>query len=122
MKSFILIDRDNFRSAEQQKQHEFVCHVLSQMGIPEDQLIDCLSEDVKDFSVEQKIKLRALLNKFNVNVIDDRDGGIKIYLDREIVAEWKKSYFFLKEDPDEIDPSKKIYAEMHMDFWIFQED
>ena len=123
-----LASRHNFREIEHEWQWEFCFWVLSSMGIPENLLEECLPEDgnFEDITAEHKIRLRKHMDTFDVTIIDDRDGGINIYVYTEeqhvLVAEWEKCKFVYKEDPHEVDSVKRIYVEIHADTWtIFDE-
>lgn len=122
MHRFVLINRDQAKQVEAQQRHEFVAHVLQEMGLPEDLLNECLPEAVEEFTSDKKLKLRELLSKFNIRIISDLDNGLKIYVDGEQVAEWCKCSFIWKEDLSELDPNQRLYAEMHMNYWIFDKD
>lgn len=122
LKQTILADREDIKEVVEEEQFNFTANVLSELGIP-------LEEDVfpeegyKAFTVEHKIKLRKLLQKFDTTIVDDRDGGITIYVDKTLVAEWKKCRFNLRKDPSAVDPSKRLYAEIMIDYWtIFEEN
>lgn len=122
MKSIVLSDREEVRNIEAELKHDFVIDVLDNTGIPENVIKECFPEGgYKNFDVEHKIKLRKHLKNFDVNVIDDLDGGIKIFVGKDLVAEWKKCHFILKKDLKKIDPAQKIYVEIHIDFWTIFE-
>ena len=74
------------------------------------------------FTVEHKIELRKHMDQFSVTIVDDRDGGIKIFVERDKVAEWKKCTFILREDPSEVNPSKRLYMEISGDIWTIFDD
>ena len=118
-----LASRDNYREIEQEWQFEFVYYVLESIGIPEDILAGCFPEDgMAGFTVEHKIELRKHMDQFSVTIVDDRDGGIKIFVERDKVAEWKKCTFILREDPSEVNPSKRLYMEISGDIWTIFDD
>lgn len=118
MKLSRLASRDNYRDVEQEWQYEFVYYVLDSIGIPEEILEGCFPEEGLDaFTVDHKIELRKHMNSFDVTIVDDRGGGIKIFVEQDIVAEWKKCKFVLREDPKEVDPSKRLYMEIKADVW-----
>ncbi|HVI39872.1 MAG TPA: hypothetical protein VM577_04360 [Anaerovoracaceae bacterium] len=121
MQTAILIDRDEIRKVEAEEQYHFVLNVLVQMGLP---LEECFpdSEDPQEFTPDYKRKLRDVLDKFRVLVLDDRDGGIKIYVEEELVAEWKKCRFELREDLSTVDPRKRIYVALYIDYWSMFEE
>lgn len=125
-----LADREDIRVVEKEWQYEFMVYVLSRMGIDEEILEGCFPEDVNDFSVEHRMELRRCLKKELITILDDRDGGLKFYLEvkegerRDFVmfAEWKKCRFNYRVDPTEIDPIKRMYVEIIADIWtIFEE-
>jgi hypothetical protein len=74
-------------------------------------------------SVEQRIKLRSILVNYNIQVLDDLDGNMQIYVEGELVGEWRKCTYKLKRDIRELDPRKQLYLEMLVDCWtVFEED
>ena len=118
MKTSILANREDVRKVEAEAQHDFIFFVLESLEIPTDILEECFPETgLDDFGVEQKIKLRKYLRQFDVHIIHDGDGGIKIYVDRDVVAEWKKCIFSLREDRSAIDPNDRLYVEVHINYW-----
>jgi len=50
------------------------------------------------------------------------DGGLKIYHEKDIIGEWFKCEYILKKDIGEIDPRKKLFFEMKVNFWSVFED
>ena len=82
MKVTRLADRDNYRYVEEEWKYEFIVYVLSNLGIPEEELTKYLTEDYADFTLEKKIQLKQLLDdpRWKTTIVDDRDGGLKIYL------------------------------------------
>ena len=125
MKMIREADRDNFREVEREWQWEFVFYVLSHMGLPDESLQECLPEDGDFLKItpEHRIQLRKYIDKENVTIVDDHDGGIKIYVyvgelqEHVLVAEWKKCKFVYRDDMTQIDPKKRLYVEVHADVW-----
>ena len=66
---------------------------------------------------EQKVKLRSVLTTYGIQVIDDLDGHMKIYLENEVQAEWFKPTYKIKKDLSVIDPKKRIFLEMNISCW-----
>ena len=130
MECIRLSDRDSLRQVEKEWQYEFIIHVLLNLGVPQDVLEGCFPENVDDFTVEHKIELRKHLKKYFITIVDDREGGLKFYLEVQeddkkeqvLVAEWKKCRFNYKIDPTEVDPAKKMYVEVIADIWTIFED
>jgi len=114
MKQTFLCNREDIRQVESEEKYEFTRYVLNKLGVP---VGDELPEDYASYTVQHKVRLRKLLDTFDVAVVDDRDGGIMIYVKETLVAEWKKCLFDLHVDLTVKDPAKRIYAKMHADWW-----
>ena len=106
----ILLDREDTSKVEAEERNRWIKNVLLKIGIPLD---DAWPDE--NITVEQKIKLRKLLNKYDVIILDDGDRGTEIYVDKEIIARWNKPTYKLKTDNGQIDPSKKLFLEMTTD-------
>jgi hypothetical protein len=73
-------------------------------------------------SIDQRIKLRSILATYSIQVIDDLDGHMQVYVEKELVGEWFKSTYKLKRDLRQLDPKKQLYMEMIINCWtIFEE-
>lgn len=114
MNQSILCNRQDIRQTKTEEQYNFIVYVLQNVGLP---LEDVLPEEYKDFSVEHKIKLRELLFKFDITLVNDRDDGVMIYVDKTLIAKWKKPHVILRTDLSEIDPAKRMYAEIQTEWW-----
>lgn len=111
MEYTILLDSSAVvRDIEAEEQTRFVISIVEALEVP----FEWNSNE--PFSIFDKIRLRKVLGQYNVSVIDDMEGGVKIFLEREKVAEWKKATYVLKEDLSQIDPKKKLYIEMKCKF------
>lgn len=123
----ILVDREDTRIVEGEEKYNFIITILLNLGLPEEEIEACYPADDEELSVQNKIKLRKLCDSFQISVIDDMDGGLKIYVTSEnektLVAEWKKCWFMMKINNEELDRSKKIFAELHTSWWsVFEEE
>lgn len=119
MKGIILLNAsENTRQVEEEEKSAFVKGILDNIGIP---MPEVWGED-GSLSVQGKIKLRSILSTYNVNVIDDKDGELTIYVEKEKVALWKKPTYILKRDFSQIDPKKKLFLEMHTEAWTVFEN
>ena len=120
MKGLILLNsNENTKKVETEEKAVFIRQVLMHIGLP---IQDIWAEENTNLTVEDRIKLRSILSKFNVSVIDDIDGGLKIYVDKDIIASWDKPHYVLKRDLSQIDPKKFLYLEMHVTSWsVFEE-
>jgi len=66
--------------------------------------------------------LRNILTQYDLQIIDDLDGHLKVYLKNELMAEWFKCLYKLKKDLQVTDPKKRIYLEMEINCWsVFDE-
>jgi hypothetical protein len=91
----ILVDVDSLKSVEEEEMNKFVKSFLLSMDIPN---IESIWPDVFLSSAQDKLKLRAALSKYEIDVISDGDRGIKIFLKDELIAEWFKPNVILKKD------------------------
>jgi len=111
MEYTILLDKNaKIREIEAEEQTRFVVSIIEALEIPFEW------DSNQTFTILDKVRLRKLLNQYNISVIDDMEGGLKIFLERELIAEWKKPFYVLREDPSQIDPKKKLYIEMKCSF------
>jgi len=119
MKATILLNHsENTRRVEDEEKTRFLRNILELMGVP---IQEFWSSD-EPLSVEQRIKLRNILATYSVQVIDDLDGHMQVYVENEKVAEWFKCTYKLKRDLRELDPRKQLYLEMEVNCWsLFEE-
>src|SRR5258708_12187180 len=117
MRYTILLDKnEKVRNIEAQEQSRFVKLILEKLEGP----IEVDSEE--QLSNNERIEIKRLLNSYSINIISDIDSGLKIYVKTDLIGEWKKPKYVLKEDRSQIDPNKRLYLEMNINFWtIFEE-
>ena len=119
MKGIILLNsNENTRQIEEEEKAKFVKSVLETIGIP----VEGLWDENGALTPQNAHQLRRTLASYNTVVIDDGDGGLKIHVDKEVVANWKKPTYILKRDPSQIDPKKKLFLEMAIDCWTIFEN
>lgn len=119
MKQVIFADLNDYKSIIEEEQYLFVYSILSQLDLP---LEEILPDSYTEFDRDHKIALRSLLEKFSLNIVDNRDGEIKIYHEKDILAIWKKPLYKRKIDRSEIDRKKRIYIELTLETWsVFEE-
>lgn len=119
MKGTILLNySENTKQIEEEEKQRFLKDLLEQMTVPIEEFwfVDGL------LSIEQKIKLRSILSLYNIQVIDDLDGKLQIYVENEKVAEWKKPIYKLKRDFSQLDTRKQLYLEMLIEYWSMFEE
>lgn len=113
----IFVDREDVKTVEEEERNGFIKDTLKQIGLD----IDDIWPEIL-LSLEEKIKLRDYLNKFDILILDTKDT-FEIYVGKELVAKWYRPLFALKTDLSEINPSKKIFVEMTiMHESIFEND
>jgi hypothetical protein len=119
MKGTILLNyNENTRQIEEEEKSRFLRSLLEQTGVP---IQDIWTTD-EPLSFDQRIKLRSLLSNFNVQVIDDHDGGLQVFVENEKIAEWFKPLYKLKKDLSQRDRKKQLFLEMSIEYWsLFEE-
>lgn len=118
MQYTILLDNnENTREIVAQEQAKFIKSVFEILQLPIDFNIE------KNLSVNDKIQLRQKLAQYYISIIDDMDSGLKIFVEKDLVAEWKKPFFILKKDSSKLDRDNCLYLEMHINCsTIFDEE
>ena len=108
----ILLDRDEkTKEIEAQEQARFIKSILEALEIPLEWNID------EPFTIDSKIQFRKALSEYKIHIANDMDGGIKIFVADEVVAEWKKAKYVLKTDRSQVDPNKQLFLEMQVSVW-----
>ena len=120
MKATLLLNySENTRQVEEEEKSRFLRNILDQC-FEDTEASNQIAEIWQDegvLSVQNKIKLRNILAMYHLTVIDDLDGGMKIFLDKELIGEWLKSSYRLRRDAKVTDPKYKIYLEMNIECW-----
>lgn len=118
MQYTVLLDKhEDTKDVERQEQARFIKTVLDALEVH----IDWNPEDI--LTIENKLKLRHSLETYNINILNDTDGCVKIFANKELIGDWSKPYYILKQDYSQIDHDKKLYFEMHINFWtIFEQE
>lgn len=119
MKGTILLNYDaNTSQVEDEEKNRFLRSTIDQMGVP---IIEFWASDAP-LTVSQKIKLREILTTYNIQVIDDLDGHMQIYVEGDLVGEWHKCTYKIRRDLTQLDPRKQLYLEMEINYWsLFEE-
>lgn len=119
MKSIILLNHnENTKQVEAEEKSKFLKDLLEKMGI---EISEFWDDDTILLSVDQKIKLRNILTTYAIKVIDDLDGHMQIFVEGELVGEWNKCTYKLKQDLYEIDKKKQFFLEMEVNCWTLFE-
>jgi len=117
MRYTILLNKnEKTRDIEAQEQARFVKSILEALEVP----IEWNPEE--PLSVDSKIGFRKALGVYNINIISDIDGGMKVYVHDDLIGEWYKCSYKLKKDSAQMNPTKKLYLEMTVNFWTIFEN
>lgn len=122
MKQIIQADKDNYKQVFNQLRFDWLCSILSETGM---NLDNCFPEsgNIEDQTINQKAQLRSNLNDNDILIVDNGDDSLIIYIQKQIIAEWKKPLYVRKEDIEERNPKKKFYIEIHIEYdSVFEQD
>ena len=61
---------------------------------------------------QEKIKLRSILTAHDIQVIDEQDGTLIIYIENQKVATFKKPTYKLRQDLSKLNRKERLYIEM----------
>lgn len=111
MQETLYLNREDAKSVEEEERDLFVKAILAELDLPG---LDEIWADEHLESVEKKIELKRLLAKYNIEILE-QDRSVEIYVERELIAIWRKPRFRLLTDMKQISPSKKLFYEMTID-------
>ena len=119
MQGTILLNQsENLHQVEDEEKSRFLRNLLDQMfentNVVE-QIAEIWENDI--LLPFQKIKIRELLTTYSIQVIDDFDGSLKVFVEGELVGEWLKCKYKLKRDLSRLDRRKQLYLEMSVNCW-----
>jgi hypothetical protein len=117
MERSIFIDREDVKRVEEEESSLFLREFLEKMEIP---LGECWPE--LELTLDQKVKLRDLLSKLDIDIIYDGDRGYEVYLGNQLVAQWFKPRVLLRRDFGIKNQSKQLYYQINLKGWSVFED
>lgn len=103
---------DNVKMVEEEEKFKFLQYLLQQIEISE--LDDILDIEYSLLTIELKIKLKEVLQKYKIQIIEGDDTDV--YVDTDLIARWEKPTYKLKRDYSEMDKNKQLYQEMTCNF------
>ena len=120
MEQEILINKEDIVKTEIELKNIFTREILAQCGLPIDEF---WPEDKIELDVKEKIKLKELYKKYNISVIDSLGDGLYIYIDKDLIASWKKNRYILCTDMSVLDPLDRVYVKMYIEQWsVFDQE
>lgn len=116
----VATDREDATSVALSLRGQWLRDILIQTGM---NLEGCFPDNnEEELSIENKAKLRSTLNKNDIFLRDDGDGTLQLYLEKTVIAEWKRPKFELHQDLSQIDPKKQLYTVIKLEYWsVFDE-
>lgn len=109
----VLLDFNSDKAAvESEEKSKFIRSILEALSIE----VDFWPAEQAALSIENKIKLRHMLNELGLIIRELADGTLEVYFEQQLIGEWSKPFYVLKTDLSQVDPKKKLYLEMHVSF------
>lgn len=107
IQTYLLNMSENKSDFEQEEKLKFLKSVL-----------ETLELNTKDFfndnTVENKIKIKNLLQKNNLKTLDEED--FTIYFENKEIARMKKPFYKIKKDLSELNRKNQVYIEASIEF------
>lgn len=87
------------------------------IGVPVDDVWPNL-----ELTIDDKIKLRDMLSKLNIDIIDVGDREYELYHEDDLLAKWYKPRYVLKRDLGARTLNRQLFYEMIIKTWsVFEE-
>ena len=113
--TILLNYNENVRQVEEEEKSRFLKGFLEQcfgdVPLMADQIANIWEND-GPLSPLQKIKLRGILTTYGIQVIDEQDGSLVIYIENVKTATFKKPIYKLKQDLSKLNRKERVYIEM----------
>lgn len=113
MEQIYLLDySSNYKIVEKEERYKFLNSLLDQLGIEID-----LTPENGELNIDQRVLLRKTLSNYDIEVLEELDGSMDVFCEKEKIGIWEKPRYVLKQDPSQIDRKKRHYLEMHCKYW-----
>lgn len=118
MQYTILLDRqEKLQNIEAQERNRFIKTMLESLGVPIEFDPDATMEP------EARYKFNQDLRKYNLHSVLAPDGSLQFFVEKDLIGEWYKPNYKLKQDHSIPDRKKQLYLEMIVNFWtVFEEE
>ena len=113
--TILLNYNENVRQVEEEEKSRFLKGFLEQCFEDAPELAEQIAsiwEVDGPLPAPQKIKLRSILTAHDIQVIDEQDGTLIIYIENQKVATFKKPTYKLKQDLSKLNRKERLYIEM----------
>lgn len=80
------------RKVAENLRHQWIQYVLENTGINWE---GCFEEVPENLTIEQKAKIRKILEQNKIIIKDNFDGSVDIYVEEEKIGSWYKPYYIL---------------------------
>lgn len=107
----VTIDLDDVKETEKWIKNAFCRESLEKMGLPLDEIWP-----EEELSVDEKTDLRVMLAHFDVDILEDGDRGLKIFVENQVVAELLKPRYVMHKDFKVRRASQKLFYEMKVKY------
>ena len=113
--TILLNYNENVRQVEEEEKSRFLKGFLEQCLADVPEMVDQIAaiwENDGPLPPIQKIKLRSILTTYGIQVIDEQDGTLVIYIENQKVGTFKKPTYKLKQDLTKLNRKERLYIEM----------
>ena len=113
--TILLNYNENVRQVEEEEKSRFLKGFLEQCFEDAPELAEQIAsiwEVDGPLPAPQKIKLRSILTAHDIQVIDEQDGTLIIYIENQKVATFKKPTYKLRQDLSKLNRKERLDIEM----------
>lgn len=113
MKQIYLLNvSENPYTFEAEEKSKFLRAILDSLEVSYE---DCFDNQ----SMVSKVKLKQILDKYNINIVDEE--SFSIFVDNDIIAKMEKPFYKIKKDITS-KQRNNLYMEAEINFWSVYDD